>query len=551
MVNLQEEIAEATVSVDAVIDSSLKFTDLVKAMGKGRANIHPQVVTNKFIGNAHSGNISLHVSRGVEHAGTEFEKWVLMLPSNGREMPRDNPRDEIEHVESCVRGGQTRSPDLISMMSRQTRNWNQELQKFPACLMAMLRDDDGSGLCDQAIIRSSAQALWKKIKCMHSTIFFELTMNTSARIELFPEHKEDHTFETENLSSIGSLSSPVQQLNRHRFASHLNQQSSDCVVPIDKLLSDDAANFVDGRRTNVQDLSQGVKAGLVMNAEKTVMITDSFPWIGPMHKRALQNLTMRQKCKAWSTPMECRLKLRPSTKLLTGLEFGVSPDLLLLPHGDFMQPFTDGSSFLRSGAQTDNLFWLVNKKRAHAIQLNQTHCAMICLLQQHSCAAADGEQNIDLDDCDFSSPPAVEQPFHGAFFGEINCSFIANELDIGRRDQLFMKVALLIHRLCDSFSHCLVTSMNKRKMRENSPLAPTKLSQFPRTKNQFNNHCKNHFEGLDLSTAHLSCGPTDTAIRTVSESLLFVVVVVVVVVCFSRVSISRFPSRSSDGAHCQ
>jgi hypothetical protein len=164
---------------------------------------------------------------------------------------------------------------------------------------------------------------------------------------------------------------------------------------------------------------------------------------------------------------------------------------------------------------------LVSKKFKHAIQLNLTCHSFVCLLQQCSVAAEAGEQAIDLDNCNFSAPPAQDQPFIGTFFGAVNYSYIANELDNDRRDQLFMKTSLLLHRLYDSLSHFLLSTKNKKLMRTIPRNAPTKLSQFPRTKNSFNLHYKNFFEEADLPTGHLVCGSTEDAIRTVGEFAFF------------------------------
>ena len=519
LVNDEEEVDEAMAGVNQMIDSSLQYTDIVRAIGKGKANLYPQAVTNGLIGNVHTGNVLLEVSSIPEHEDTENEKWTLTLPPNGIMSEPADANTEAEFINSCIRGGQMYSPDLIAMYSRQTRNYNQDLQKFSAYLMAILSDDE-SGLYDKQAIRVRAQALWKQIKYIHKNMFFEITMKTSARLELFIEFRDDHRFEDENLHEIGNLLASVQQVNRHQYATYLKKQSANCVGPLNRLLTDDATNLGDGTIADFRNLSACAKAAIVMLSEQAVMITDSYPWVGPMHKRSLKDETTKVKCSAWSLPEQYRIQLYPSTKLFTGLEYGASPDLLRLPHGDLMQPFSDGSAFLRSGTQTNNMFWLVSKKFHHAIQMNQTYYSILCLLQQYSQEEEIGEQIIDLDNYSFSAPPTQGQPFVGTFFGAINYPYIANELDNERRDQLFIKVSLLLHRLYDSFSHYLLTAKNKKRMGTVPPGAPIKLSQFPRTKNSFNLFYKNFYEEADLNSGHLTCGSTEDAIRTVAQFTL-------------------------------
>lgn len=522
MVNEEEEIGEARSfnmsEINALIDNSLSFTEFIAAIRKGCANIFSQGVTNGFVANGHSGDNLIEVQSDGQYHDTEFEKWNLVMPPNGI---IDVEREEElvpQWIESSIRGGQIYTTDFIAMNSRQTRKCDQELQQFPALLMAMLRAEDGSGLYDQALIRKAAQAMWKKIKYIHSTIFFELTMQTSVRLELFLEYREDHNFLDEGLQEIGNILSSVRQVNRHNFASYLNLQSTSCTRPIEKLLSDDFTNLSYGSRTNFHEMSECSKASIVMCAEQTVMITDSFPWIGPMHKKSLQNLTTFQKSGPWSVPLEYRIKLRPSTKMLTDLDYGVSPSLLVLPNGDPRQPFRDGSSFLRSGNQTNNMFWLVNKKYKHAIQLNISFYSLICLLQQYSQEARIGESSIDLEDYTFPNQPEPDAiPFIGTFFGGIDYAFIANSLDNERRDQLLVKICLLLHRLYDSYAHYEVTFRNKKRMGRSGQNLPVKLSQFPRTKNMFNMRYKNKFEAEQLKCEHLICGSIESAITTVRK----------------------------------
>jgi hypothetical protein len=110
--------------------------------------------------------------------------------------------------------------------------------------------------------------------------------------------------------------------------------------------------------------------------------------------------------------------------------------------------------------------------------------------------------------------------FRAAFFGKIDCGYLANSLDILRRDQFMIKTSLLLDRLYDSFSHCILTAKNKRIMKVARPgeSTSTLLSAFPRTQNQFNGCCKAHFMEAGLDTQHLKVkGGTFQAVRTVGE----------------------------------
>jgi hypothetical protein len=131
------------VNVPEMLSASLQFTNILKAIRKGEANIYPQAVTNSMIGNVHTGNTLLLINLVILDHETEFEKWELHSPPNQARSTDIDPLNEW--VSTIIWGGQLYVPEFRTMISRQTRNWNQDLQQFPAYLMAMLLDDNSSG----------------------------------------------------------------------------------------------------------------------------------------------------------------------------------------------------------------------------------------------------------------------------------------------------------------------------------------------------------------------------------------------------------------------
>jgi hypothetical protein len=304
------------------------------------------------------------------------------------------------------------------------------------------------GLYDHKKIRKVAQKLWSKLQYIHHTMFRDLRMKTSARLEIFLEFQDEFDVEDKHLERVGNLLSSIRQVNRPQLGRFMYRKSSESTAPIERLLTDDAANLSSGRRTDFRNLSACAKAGIIMKAEEAVMITDSHPYIGPMHQSYIKDLTRMQKIGAWSLPMNFRVKLRNSTKQRTGLQYGADPNLLRIPCGDLMQPFGDGARFLRSRSQTNNMFWLVNKSYDLAIQLNESYYALLGVLQQYGHAPTSGEMDINLQDYNLRYPPTKgANLFRGNFFGEVNYAYIANELSSYRRDQFMIRICLLVEEI--------------------------------------------------------------------------------------------------------
>jgi hypothetical protein len=229
---------EEVAAINSAVDSSIDFTAIQRAIRHGEANIYPQAMTNGEIGNVHTGNSLLEIHNPQPARGTEFEKWQLVSPIRSNMPPTSQERDDF--VESLLRGGQFYCPNWRNILSKQTRDYDKELPKFPAYLMAILRDDDLSKLYDQAEMRAKAQKLWKAITYIHRNLFRECYMKTEVRMELFFEYKDNVSCRTEGLDQICNLLASVRQCNHDQLATYMKAQSNESCNAIDKLLSSDS-----------------------------------------------------------------------------------------------------------------------------------------------------------------------------------------------------------------------------------------------------------------------------------------------------------------------
>jgi hypothetical protein len=499
--------------VTSAVESCVDFTVVSDVIHKGIMNVWPKGMTGGLCGNVSGGDALLEVR--TTNPGTSLEKWTLSSPVKRIAV---GGAEHQEWVETSLRGGQFYVPNWRIMMSKRTRDHQRELPKFPAYIMALLREDGVSQLYDLTAIRLEAQKLWTHIRYLIKTIFRECNMKMEVRMELFFQYKDDHLCTDEGLEKIGNLLSSVRQVNHEHLAKYMYTQSEDCCGAIDKLLVDDAANFSSSLESDYRRLSECAKAALVYQAEHAVMLTDAHPYVGIMHKQALVGLSPMERIGVCTLPVEFRKHLRGSTIALTGLHHGVDPSLLKIGNGDALLPFSDTSGYLRRGAQVNSMFWLVNKQYVHAIQMSDSYYTFIALLQQYSCPQETGETSIDLQAYNFVNPPNGRgSEFRATFFGEIDYSYIANSLDNDRRDQLMIKISLLLDRLYDSLCHYLVSVKNRRLMGIIPTGAPTKLSEFPRTRDQFQQLYANRFTAHNLHSDHLVVGPLHSKINTVGK----------------------------------
>jgi hypothetical protein len=513
-------------------DAQVDYVQLLGQLRRAQAHLFSQLMSNGLFGSTHSGNKTLVVQ---EQELTDKLKLIIERLENVSETTG-------ELIESYIVGMQIYMPETITLMCKKIRTVHKLLSQFPPLLMILLNQDSISQVYDYEEIWKNCQKLYYEIEQIHARFKRKTEIDVkgmSTRIEIFFQYDEKHNMSHECLANLPSFSSCIRQVNSKKLMAYLIQQSEESLAPIENLMNPpDSSNGQDTSLCNPifrTRMTPEVKARLVYCAEQVVIFAELPYQTLPMHNESVKHLDFLTKRQGWSAPACFRTPVPAATKDLLKITYGLNKDLLKIQVQERTLPYKSGPrprdipSFIR------NYAWALKADVRLSIHYSHTFLSIKALLLRYSKPAVLGEpisSLYDLTNQHSGTDPDDLSDYAASLVDDIDFVYLANTLTVERREQLFLKIGLLVNRLYDVNYHSLLVTKNARARKDrqtNQPEIvhrnlPFPLSTFPCTEGNFETIVSSLIEGND-PMPHLAFDETKWIINNIGEQICTVIVV--------------------------
>jgi hypothetical protein len=455
------------------------YGEILRQIRNNQAHLYNQLMTNGIIGSSHSGNKTLTV---VCHEGTDKLKLMCARLEELSEVT-------AELVQSFIVGMQIYMPETITLMCKKIRNVHKLLSQFAPLLLILLTKDNISQVYDLEEIWQRCKKLFDEIDHIHARFKRKIGLDVkgmSTRIEFFFQYGTDHDMNAENFAIMPNFAGCIRQVNSIRLFDYLKNQSEESLVPMANLM-----NSTDYRPDHKGPppifntvMTPETKSRLVYCAEQVALFAEIPYQILPMHKESLNILAdPLQKRGCWTAPIQHRLPLPLVTKSLFKIGYGLNKQLLKIELPNCILPYKSSSGGVELQPFLKNYAWTIKKNVRLPLHYAHTSYCLTALLQQYSRhPELAAETAMTLEELLSGEEDNDAPPYSASFVENIDYVYLANTLSMERRDQLFLKMGLLVSRLYDANIHYLLTQKNARSRKERDegdPGRPFTRTPFP------------------------------------------------------------------------